>query len=140
MARGYPDWEGGKSGLYLKPEWAAFEGEDQTFWGDIVPQPFGGSINFLYNVPADRTLYLNFMAFASFAGAAADADKDQMCTGYVEEVTTAVFMAVEGGNSGGMILFPKPIVIPGGHQLRLWCYNRANHNCSLILSAGGYLV
>lgn len=42
MAHGYPDFEGPKSGLYLRPEWAAKEGIDKDFYEIFEDIPAAG--------------------------------------------------------------------------------------------------
>ena len=72
MARGYPDFEGNKVGLYLMPEWAAKEGKE---WSKIVVganKAFGTSANGSYLVPAGKTLYITQASWQSVASAAAD--------------------------------------------------------------------
>lgn len=142
MARGYPDFEGDKSKLYSVPEWAAYEATDKTFTTsdtDVAPD---GSIFEEYEVDADKTLYISSVTFTATASAQADRDNNEMCELIIYKWAPAPTVAycLMGGNGGGQVTFPKPPVIEGGQILRVYVYNRANHNLNLKLNALGHEV
>ncbi len=62
MAHGYPDFEGDKSGLYLKPEWAAKEGQDKQLTGSTASLGTGYSTILSYAVPTGKVLRITELA------------------------------------------------------------------------------
>ena len=138
MAHGYPDYEGDKSGLYLKPEWAAKEGTDKNFTYSRGQTPWGGFAQNDYAVPAGKTLYICGMSFYNRSFLAANGDLNQIGVSTIYDVTDLNTLAVLGGNGGGSISFPKPIPIPGGHTVRVYQYNWANHDTAGEVSLWGY--
>ncbi len=139
MASGYPDYEGGKSGLYLKTDWAAKEGQDQFIQAsgaDIAP---GGDVSQPYLVPTGKKFVICDATYSSFAHELADADKNQMVLLVIANVT--VPMAIyQGGNGGGGIIASPPAIIPAGHIIVVSAYNVSGHNCDITATIGGYLV
>lgn len=140
MARGYPDYEGNKVGLYLIPEWAAKEGTDKSFYGFGTNVAVGDSAVVNYTVPAAKTLYISAAAFAASAYADANADLNQVAWFRIVDTTTGDVFVYIGGNSGGQITFPKPIVIPAAHQVSIRLFNQSNHTLNLRFTAQGYEV
>lgn len=140
MARGYPDFEGEKSGVFLKPEWAAFEGEDKNFDGRDTNKPRNTGVAVVYLVPVGKTLYLDHLTFGIWANLAADADNNQMGHAYIYNASTVIYHVELGGNGGGAITLLKPIVILTGQTVQIVLQNRANHNCEVYVHAGGYEV
>ena len=141
MARGYPDYEGGKSGLYLKPEWAAFEAIDMTFEGATpVPVSWGVSLTVSYTVPSGKTLYITDVSWWGKADAAADGDNNQIASLWILDVLdpTQTNWFRSAGNGGGAASFSKPIVIPAGHRLDFVVKNEANHVCNIAVAGCGY--
>ena len=138
MAKGYPDYEGGKSGLYLMPEWAAREGLDKNI------TVISGSLGFLdtaeteYIVPIAKTLYIVGMSFGSRADAEADADKNQMAL--VDLTIDTQYLSFLGGNGGNGEPFNKPMVFAGETTLKLRVWGYANHNIHVWASCWGYEV
>ena len=140
MARGYPDHEGDKSGLYEKPEWAAFEGKDKNFYDVANNKASGLSVSESYVVPAGKTLYITSFSFICIAAAVADRDLNQMCYGWIHDGDLASTIWSQGGNGGGFATFSKPLVFAAGNTVSFACTNYANHNCNLAVSANGYEV
>ena len=140
MARGYPDFEGGKSGVYLKPEWAAKEGVDKNFTRASGVQKAWGQEDFLtYTVPAGKTLYIVQASLSVSAVFEADADNNQLAdfeVGIFGVRTLAHFAAL----GGGTIVFPKPQVIEAGQVFRVNSRCRSNHKVVLVFSVTGYEV
>jgi len=127
-------------GIYLQPEWAATEGIDKNFYGEaanIASKSAGGGA---YTVPAGKTLYLVGMTFFLYGAAAADRDLLQIGVGALINGTDNIWLATVGGNGGGNITFPKPIVLVGGKLLYYYCYNFSNHLANLGISTWGYEV
>ncbi len=138
MARGYPDFEGPKSGIYLKPEWAAKEAIDKSLIAVNPVAAFGDYATLSYTVPVGKTLYITKCSFYLCADAAADGDKDQVCVGQVYDLTTNSYLWQQGGNGGGGIGLPKPAVAPAGHTLQIRCTSFANHTSEAGIYVGGY--
>ena len=128
------------AGVYLQPEWAAKIGVDRSF-SFINMSVLGGLYgNMEYLVPADKTLYLFNMTFSLYGEAGADRDLNQMGEGSLWNATTAVCYVRLGGNGGGGISLPTPVVIPGASRLWLQVWNHSNHNCIVRAAARGYEV
>ena len=140
MARGYPDFEGDKAGLYSIPAWAAFEGYDRNFTVAPVSGGFNTGTGVAYNVPAGRTLYISHLSFRNNAFVAADADNNQICFGWIKDNTTGITLWKQGGQGGGGAIFNKPITIPSLHQVGFYVTNRGNHDCVYDVSAGCFEV
>ncbi len=143
MARGYPDFEGNKSGLYLKPEWAAKEGTDKTFIAGGVMASFSNYVVFNYTVPVGKVLYLNAASFSLYATAVANADHNQIGAAVIYNATVPaipVDLAYLGGNGGGAIVFPKPVILKAGEVLVGQLVSKADHSCTGWLSVSGYEV
>lgn len=138
MPRGYPDFEGDKVGLYLKPEWAAKEGVDKNFYAVGADKAFGAGADGSYVVPAGKTLYITQYSYYNRAVLAADADNNQMCWGYLTDLIIAD--VVFGGNGGGGGILKKPWVIIAGATMKWYIKNTANHNCHIGLVINGYEV
>ncbi len=136
MSRGYPDYEGDKSGLYLIPEWAAKEAVDKNFTvisGAIV---FGFTAETTYVIPTGKTLYIVGLSFASVANLAADGDNNQMA--FVDITIDTAYLSFLGGNGGGAEGFAKPMVFTEGTTFKLRVWNRANHTSLIYASCWGY--
>ena len=138
MARGYPDFEGDKSALYLKPEWSAKEGTDKNFacennnagWGEFAIE--------IYEVPTVKTLYLCGVSFQTQV--LTDTDYDHFLyvqVGITIDLTTVVTLS---GLGGGGLTFPKPIVVAAGEEVVLLVVNRAKLSCKVSGTMWGYEV
>jgi hypothetical protein len=136
----YPDFEGDKSGLYLKPEWSAKEATDKTFLAAEGSGlfTFGSQAVVYYDVPADKTLYITQISVFSGAWDAANADKAQHVQGLIGD--NGVWGWYAGGDGGCSQAFSNPIVIKGGHEASFVAINYANHACAVALSAKGYEI
>jgi len=138
MAHGAPDYSGMKVDVVSRPEWAAKEATDKNFLGTATTQARLGSATVIYAVTSDEALYITQLACAIYATAAADADLNQMGSMRVYDATDGVALFVQGVNGGAGIPFNKSLVIPTGHTVWIQAYNLSNHNCELVISAGGY--
>lgn len=128
------------AGVYLQPEWAAKIGVDRSF--SFIDMSVAGGLwaNLEYLVPADKTLYLFNMTFSLYGEAGADRELNQMGEGSLWNATTAVCYVRLGGNGGGGISLPTPVVIPGASRLWLQVWNHSNHACIVRAAARGYEV
>lgn len=136
MPKGYPDHEGGKSGVYPAPEWASFEATDKNARGVGANKAFSESASATYTVPAGVTFFLTQIGYYSHASAAADGDLNQVCTIVVFSGVTSLFDA--GSNGGDALLLNKPLTFATGIVITVRVYNWANHDCNLGVSFGGY--
>lgn len=134
----YPDYEGGKAGIYLIPEWAAFEATDKNFTASAINVARLGAAFVNYVVPAGKTLYITTASFSNRANLAADADKNQMCDLIIQDGAVSVFY--QGANGGGNVSLSKPLVFDAGSSVSFYIYNQANHNTVVALVAGGYEI
>ena len=126
--------------VVLRPEWAAVQAKDKVFtfrWVVLAP---GVGLYLLYVVPAGKTLYIVEIGEAMYAQDAADAELNQMFSGYIYEHTTQGTLWRMGGNGGAGAVFNKPLVIPAGHQVDFGLTNQSNHHVLADMAAGGYEV
>lgn len=137
MARGYPDYEGGKAKTFTVAEWAAFEGTDRNFYDVVANAPPDGFILINYPVPAGVTLYITQFSFMSRASAIVDRDNSQLSEGIITDSIDGNQFR-QGGNGGGGMDFRTPIAIVGGRSVIFWAVNNANHNCDLTVCAQAY--
>lgn len=138
MARGYPDYEGGKSGLYLKPEWAAKEGTHKVF---ALTKPLAAYDDAEYDsylVPAGKVLFVHSATLSAFASAAADADKAQHFRTTLQ-IGSVVYFS-QGGDGGATIALLPPMRINGGSYFQMGIVNKSNHALRIELSVAGYEV
>ncbi len=138
MARGYPDYEGDKSGLYLKSEWAAMEGLDKNFSATADTIGRGGGISAGGIVGVEKKWIINEVSGSCVSWLAVDGELNQMCFLTVSVAGVAVFKI--GGNGGVYAPFGKPLAVTEGQLFGVALTNMANHDCSLFVSAHGYEV
>ncbi len=138
MARGYPDFEGGKRGLYLIGEWAAKEGIDKNLWAAAAGKTFGQNVQLTYTVTTGKVLQVVGITYASYANAAADGDNNQIC---VAQLWIGASNKIQtGGNGGGQVPLRKPLEVAGGLVLNAFCINYANHTTDMFIGITGYEV
>jgi len=140
MARGYPDFEGDKSGLYLKPEWSAKEARDKNFGLTMANKASGEYVAGSYAVPAGKTLYITGLSFSINGTEAEDRDNNQVGEAVLLLFAGLLTRAILGGNGGGGIALSKPIVFEAEDVMYILLYNYANHNCGGYLTLWGYEV
>lgn len=140
MAKGYPDFEGEKSGLYLKPEWSAKEGTDKNFIANDDALIFGEGATVTYLVPAGKSLYITQVSTSLVAPLVANSGNNQICRALVYDQTDNVVKWCLGGNGGAGMAFSKPIVIPTGHTVWFTCYNFSANTAWGVVVASGYEV
>lgn len=136
----YPDYEGGKSKLYSGADWAAHEAYDQNFEAVAINCAYGVGVFVAYAVPATMTLYLTQLSSVCMASVAANADNNHFNQAYIFNNTTGLYLLRLGSNGGGAIALNKPLVIPGGDTVHIGIIAMANHNCDVVVNAGGYLI
>lgn len=133
MARGYPDFEGNKSGLYLKPEWAAFEATD---WNVA-----GGALGFAPNVltvivfdtvPLGRRIYITQFSFGVAVGTIGNV------FGYLA-INGAIRLPF-GGAQGCIATVAKPIVATSLQLIELWALHTVAGNQNVYGHMAGYLI
>ena len=138
MAHGYPDWEGGKSGLYLMPEWAAREGNDRRFRAADTNKAFGEFASDTHVVDAGKTLYIVFLSFSIAIDAAAD--YDHFAHAIVSLRVNGIRRIETGGDTGGGFPISPPVVVLAGETLESIIFNNSNINCTLELIVLGYEI
>lgn len=124
--------------VVLRPEWAAFKGTFKNLSAEGTNKAFGESVTGEYLVPAGKTLYVNTLAFVIGAYAVANADLNQI--GQAEILDTLLARGAVGGNGGGVLVFPIPIVVAAGHTLYWMGTCKANHACNIGVIVKGYEV
>ena len=140
MASGYPDFEGGKRRVFGTGDWAADVGVDKSFYGGAGALPAHSESHVDYLVTPGKTLYLSNASFGSFAELPADSELNQICALEMQDLTMVTNIWFQGGNGGGAVVFTTPLVIPGGHQIRILVYNLSNHSSDAFFSVDGWEV
>lgn len=128
-----------KVGIYLQPEWAAFQGLDKNFFAEANDQAFNGTVSGAYTVPTGKILYIVGMSIQSSANLVTDADKEQMIKGDLGEAGVGTTIRI-GGSGGAICMFQKPLAYTETHQFQYIAKNRANHNCDISVSIWGYEI
>lgn len=134
------DIEAQSIGVHLQPEWAALQGTDKGFNALTADLATGLYTSATYAVPEGATLYIAFIAGWCTANLAADRDNNQMMAISIYDETAGSYLFFCGGNGGAIANLTKPIVIPAEHTVWFMCWNFANHNCDVRVSAGGWEV
>ena len=135
---GYPDFEGDKSGLYLKPEWASKEGIAKTSYGLTIGVASGDYGLLQYTVPAGKAFYITQ---ASCATKAVDvADRDNITNVKMDIVVASNVYWTQGGQSGLGIALPQPIKAVAGELISFFAWNYANHDVNIWQALAGYEV
>ncbi len=112
MARGFPDYQGDKSGLYLKPEWAAKEGLDKNLELYEEVLAVGAQQVLQYAVPAGKVFIAISVGASSIASNLADRDIQQLGRlVYIVDGTRYIHI---GFNGGGCWNFAKPVIATAG--------------------------
>lgn len=140
MAHGYPDFEGDKSSIYSKPQWAAVDATDKNWLISSTDMDYGESITTTYPVPANKTLYITQASFSVYAQLVADADNNQIAIAQIQDLDAPAVLWAMCGNGGGGMPFHKPLVIPAGHRFYASIVARANHPLVIGLMVAGYEV
>ena len=138
MDRGYPDYEGDKSGLYLKPEWAAKEGTDKDLYASQILTP-GTGVSITYVVPAGKRLSITQISVSLFAAVVAtDGELNQIVRGYV--TVDGDYKIDIGGNGGAGMSLNKPAIAIAGQTVVGMVENWSNHNTYGSIAINGYEV
>lgn len=138
MARGYPDYEGNKAGVYLKSEWAAREGRSLVLSNSADTIVRGGGISAGMAVPAGKRWVINEVGGSSVSWNAADGELNQMC--FLQLAVDGVAVLQLGGNGGAYAPLSEPIELTAGQLVGVALQNMANHDSSLFVFAHGYEV
>ena len=140
MARGYPDYEGNKLGIYDKPFWAVYEGLDKNFILSGVKKAYGGEHVVRYVIPTGKTLFVTHATFCMFADAVADADSNQIIELVIYNFTTSAYEAIQGGNGGGFFPLPTPLIFTAGEEVGFSVVHRGNHDAFIFGVVRGYEI
>jgi hypothetical protein len=140
MARGYPDFEGGKQRVYLVPEWAAKEAKDKSFSALLLNAASGLFTFVTYVVPAGKTLYITQLSAFIVGAAAADQDKPHSAIVEAAESGAPTYYWRQGCDTGLGVSLSKPIVFKAGETAWFGITNWANHICHISVLAAGYEV
>jgi len=140
MANDYPDFEGDKSGIHLKADWAAHEGIDKNIFATLTNCVKNAVVVGSYLVPAGKTLYVTEFSFAIWATNAADADNNQFGYAYLVELGLGLVTDIVGGNGGGFMPLAKPAVFTAGQTMRAVVSCQTNHFSEIRVTAHGYEV
>ncbi len=138
MARGYPDFEGGKVALYTVADWAAKEGTvivRSTFDADV---DFLGFVTIPYLVEEGHTFYLTFVSGICVPNDENEGDSNQICG--IEVAIAALMYPSLGGNGGASACYTPPIRVTEGQILAVNNRSYADHNVTLWVGLLGYLI
>lgn len=140
MARGYPDWEGGKSRVYSGADWAAIEGIDKNFYAGNLLAGWADSAIETYNVPSGKALYICGVACLIVPLLVADVDATIRCWFKLEEGITGTYRLQESSYGGNSIVLPKPLVWIGDEQFKATIFSMSNVTVAITLNAWGYEI
>ena len=140
MPSGYPDFEGNKSGLYLKGSWSEQGGLRKILSGVKVNAAFQENAFILYTVPAGKTLHITTLSAYCVASAVADADNNQICTLEVFTPLASDRQILAGLNGGGVFPLEQEIRVNEGDDFLELVYSYCNHTVNLACTARGYLI
>ena len=126
-------------GVFLQPEWAGLQGEDKNFYF-YTPVAAGGYGMLDYSVTNGKTLYICGIAFGIHTQELSDYDHFLYLFGTIRDNTAGVRFANLGGVGGAEATFPKPIVIPENHVMRIYLYNFTNLACYVGATCWGYEI
>lgn len=140
MPRGYPDWEGDKSGLYTEAVWASHEGESVTFGFDHNIIADGAFVSAQHAVAPGKALYITTVTFGAHGVVADDREVPQHIMVFLASPTINQYLTGQGGEGGGSLLLETPIVIPAGVTVWVIIENHAGHQCEVAAVVHGYEI
>jgi len=134
------DIEAQSIAVYAGAEWNVKAGDGKTLVVSGTGYTFGSSGYVSYTVPTGKTFYITYMSFNIFAAAAENAELNQMGTCYLYNQTDSADIAFIGGNGGASVSFPAPHLVAADKEVRLNIGCKANHECNMNASCGGYVI
>jgi len=140
MARGFPDYEGGKAGLYPAGFWAAYEGKEVTIRNNAGGKTFAQATTADYTPAVGKTLYITDISFYAFASVVANADNNQFVNFYLAYPDLLTWHVMIGGNGGGYVQLARPLKVDAGETVSARLVARANHAIDVGFTVGGFLV
>lgn len=138
MARGYPDFEGGKVALYSIADWAAKEGNAVIQTGLNNAAAFEDTASITYTVPSGYTFYLALISGSCLANDAIEGDSNQMCR--LEINIGGTLYPYIGGNGGALAHYSPPVKVATGIQVTVRFRSLADHEVTLNSAILGYLI
>ncbi len=117
-------------------EYSAVAGQGVEKTVSFTNVTFGNAGTATYTVTAGKTLYITDVSFAIWANAAASGDLNQM--GDVAILVGSTVYFIMGGNGGGMVVLPRPLIFAAGTVVILGVDVRANHACNGFAQFHGY--
>ena len=133
-----PDGQGLISNLIMSAEWAAREAKDKNFLEGDLNLASGGDVTFDYVVPSGKKLYITHFAFSIAHSEVGSEDHNQI--GYAYLAKGIIPYVQIGGNGGAGLALSKPFVVSAGSTFRLAGRNKTDHECHMVLTAGGFEV
>lgn len=118
-------------GISLQGDWAAREGTDKDFDGDVASPTSGWNLVISYSVPANKTLFIYDVSFRY------GSDTGRIVIS-LENDTDTVVLAQTAGDGGGWMSFTKPKVVHASHTVKLWARYYGGAGGALHCSMGGY--
>jgi hypothetical protein len=118
-------------GISLQGDWAAQQGTDKDFDGDVPSPTSGWNLVISYAVPSNKTLFIYDVSFRY------GSDTGRIVIS-LENDTDSVVLAQTAGDGGGWMSFTKPKVIPANHTVKLWARYYGGAGGALHGSMGGY--
>lgn len=118
-------------GISLQGDWAAQQGTDKDFDGDVASPTSGWNLVISYTVPSNKTLFIYDVSFRY------GSDTGRIVIS-LENDTDTVVLAQSAGEGGGWMSFTKPKVIPASHTVKLWARYYGGSAGALHGSMGGY--
>lgn len=134
------DIEAQSIAVYAGAEWNVKAGDGKTLTVSGTEYTFGSSGYVSYTPTGGEIFYITYLCFNNYAHAAENADLNQMATAYLYNQTDSALIAIIGGNGGGSITFPAPLLVPTDKEVRLYIVEKSNHSCNINATCGGYVI
>lgn len=138
MARGYPDYEGQKSGLYDSPEWATIVGDEKNWASSGANLTAGQFATFSYTTPAGLTLYFRWAGGMIRAQDPANYDHFLYCS--IDIIRAGSTVLSVGGIGGAQIILPSGFAVDAGVTIQVFITNRGNITCYASIAGWGYEI
>jgi hypothetical protein len=126
------------AGVYLQPEWSAFQGTDKEFYATGDTLAFGNYVTVYHNVPGGKKFFLCGFAWGMRVKTATDYDHHLWCEGGVYTSAGYKFSIPQEG--GGSINLTKPLVVLGGEWIYAYAQNYSNLETHSYVSYWGYEI
>lgn len=124
--------------MYIGAEWGSLKNKDKILGCHGADKTFGAYAYVEWEVAGCAAYHITQMSFYCYPFVAADGDKNNFAEVALQKDFSP--LSYLGGNGGGSTHFPSPIKVVAGETVKLYIYNRSNHDVTLGASIAGYEV